>query len=32
LIEGKKVVPMQLIITDVWGKEMVYEFNIEISL
>ena len=32
LVEGKKVVPMQLIITDVWGKEMVYEFNITISL
>ena len=29
---GKKVVPMQLIITDEWGKVMTYEFEVEISL
>ena len=32
LVEGKKVIPMEMIITDNWGKVMVYEFNVEISL
>lgn len=28
----KKVVPMEMIITDIWGKVMTYEFEVEISL
>ena len=32
LIEDKKVVPMQMIVTDKWGKKMTYEFNVTISL
>ena len=32
LVEGKKVIPMKMTVTDVWGKVMVYEFEVEISL
>ena len=32
LVENKKVVPMQMIVTDKWGKKMTYEFNVTISL
>ena len=32
LTSGKKVIPMEMIITDVWGKVMTYEFEVEISL
>ena len=32
LSEGKKVIPMEMVITDKWGKEMTYEFEVEISL
>ena len=32
LTSGKKVIPMEMIITDMWGKVMTYEFEVEISL
>ena len=32
LIENKKVVPMQMIVTDKWGKKMTYDFEVTISL
>ena len=32
LVDGKAIIPMEMKITDVWGKTMTYTFNVEISL